>query len=143
LGRIRVQAMQIVAAWAIGVLIGSGVLIVTSLLLGIHKYRLYQKYINQYKITDRTELNEELRKYGFNISCECKPTLADYFDASESNNKIVILHWLRLIPVHGKKIGPIKVKTVHEKKDSFNNVFKSIHNRNKKRKDIREPYTNA
>ena len=136
--------MQVaIIAWCIGILIGSGVLIGTSLLLGIHKYRLYQKYINQYKITDRSELNELLRTYGFNISCECKPTLADYFDAAESNNKIVILHWLRLVPVHGEKIGPIKVKTIYDKKASFNDVYKSVHNRNKKHKDIREPYTNA
>ena len=135
--------MQIAIAFAIGLLIGTVIMVSVSILFGRYKYKLAWKYINQYKITDRSELNELLRAYGFNISCECKPTLADYFDAAESNNKIVILHWLRLVPVHGEKIGPIKVKTIYDKKASFNDVYKSVHNRNKKHKDIREPYTNA
>ena len=142
MGIFRFQAMQVIPyilAFLLGLSISSGMII----LVGRYKYKLALKYINLYKITDPQEKQEELFKFGFTIRCECKPTLRDYFDATAFNNKIVILHWLRLIPVRGEKIGPIKVKTIHEKKDSFNNVFKSIHNRNKKHKDIREPFTNA
>ena len=130
-------------AWVIGLLIGLIAIVTISLFFGKYKYRLYQDYINLYQITDEAEKNEELKKYGFTINCNCKPTLRDYFDAAESSNRIVILHWLRLIPVHGKKIGPISFKTVHDNKASFNEVYKSVHNRNKKQKDIREPFTNA
>jgi hypothetical protein len=136
--------MQVtIIGWFIGLTLGSTLIATSYVLLGRYKYRLYQRYINLYQITDAAEQNEQLKKYGFMIECNCKPTLRDYFDAAESSNKIVILHWLRLVPVHGKKVKPISYKTIHEKKDSFNNVFKSIHNRNKKQKDIREPYTNA
>lgn len=135
--------MQIAIAFAIGLLIGTIAMVSVSILFGRYKYKLAWKYINQYKIIDNQEKQEELLKYGFTINCDCKPSLRDYFDATAFNNKIVILHWLRLVPVHGEKIGPIGFKTIHDKKDSFNNVFKSIHNRNKKHKDIREPYTNA
>jgi len=135
--------MQLVLAWFIGLVIGIVVIASISILLGKHKYRLYQKYINLYQITDTFEQNEELRKYGFKIHCNCKPTLRDCFNAAQSNNTIVILHWLRLIPVRGEKISPISFRTIHEKKASFNEVYKSVHNRNKKNKDIREPYTNA
>ena len=129
--------------WFIGLALGSTLIASIYVILGKYKYRLYQRYINLYQITDEAEKNEELKKYGFTINCNCKPTLKDCFNASESNNAIVILHWLRLVPVHGKKIGPINFKTVHDKKASFNDVYKSVHNRNKKNKDIREPYTNA
>ena len=135
--------MQIAIAFAIGLLIGTIVMVSVSILFGRYKYKLAWKYINQYKITDESESNEVLYSYGFNINCKCKPSLRDYFDATAFNNKIVILHWLRLVPVHGEKIGPIKVKTIYDKKASFNDVYKSVHNRNKKHKDIREPYTNA
>ena len=135
--------MQIVIAFAIGLLIGTIAMVSVSILFGRYKYKLAWKYINQYKITDNQEKQEELLKYGFTINCDCKPSLKDYYDATAFNNKIVILHWLRLVPVHGEKIGPIKVKTIYDKKASFNDVYKSVHNRNKKHKDIREPYTNA
>jgi hypothetical protein len=137
------QVMPYVIGWLIGLAIGTITAISFGVIVGKYKYRLYQRYINLYQITDPAELNEQLTKYGFMIECNCKPTLRNYYDAGMYGNRIIILHWLRLIPVHGEKVKPISYKTIHEKKDSFNNVFKSVHNRNKKQKDIREPYTNA
>ena len=126
-----------------GSILGFVTIIGFCTLVGKYKYRLYSKYINLYKITNQMERTELLYKYGFNIDCNCKPTLMDYFDAALSNNTIILLHWLRLVPVHGKKIGPINLKTTYEKKASFNDTFKAIHNRHKKQKDMREPFTNA
>ena len=73
---------------------------------------------------ERTEL---LYKYGFNIDCNCKPTLMDYFDAGLERNTIILLHWLRLVPVHGKKLGPIKTRTIHEKKSSSEASSSAFH----------------
>ncbi len=135
--------MPYIIGWLIGLAIGSLTIITFGVIIGRYKYSLYHRYIKLYKIIVPSEQTEQLHKYGFMIECNCKPTLRNYYDAGTNGNTIVLLHWLRLVPVHGEKVKPIGYKTIHEKKDSFNNVFKSIHNRNKKNKDIREPYTNA
>ena len=135
--------MQLILGYCVGLILGCVVIATFSVAIAAYKYRLYKAYINLYQITDHLEKMEVFYKYGFSIDCDCKPTLMDYFDAGLERNRIILLHWLRLIPVHGKKLGPIKTRTIHEKKASFNDTFKSIHNRNKKHKDIREPFTNA
>ena len=135
--------MQLILGYFAGLILGSVAIVTFSVTVAAYKYRLYKAYINLYQITDHLEKMEVFYKYGFSIDCDCKPTLMDYFDAGLERNKIILLHWLRLVPVHGKKIGPIKTRTIHEKKASFNDTFKTIHNRNKKHKDIREPFTNA
>ena len=135
--------MQLILGFVVGLTLGFVAIITFSVIVATYKYRLYKAYVNLYQITDPLEKTEIFYKYGFSNHCDCKPTLKDYFDAGLERNRIILLHWLRLIPVHGKKMGPIKTKTIHEKKASFNDTFKSIHNRNKKQKDIREPFTNA
>jgi hypothetical protein len=135
--------MQLILGYVVGLILGFVVIATFSVAIAAYKYRLYKAYINLYQITDHDEKTGLLRKYGFSNYCFCKPTLKDYFNAGLEKNAIVLQHWLRLVPVHGEKLKPISYKTIHEKKDSFNNVFKSVHNRNKKQKDIREPYTNA
>ncbi len=135
--------MQLILGYVVGLTLGFTAIVTFSVTVAAYKYRLYKAYINLYQITDHDEKTGLLRKYGFSNYCFCKPTLKDYFNAGLEKNAIVLQHWLRLVPVHGEKIGPIKTRTIYEKKAPFNDTFKSIHNRNKKQKDIREPFTNA